>query len=129
MLHDRIAELHLDTAHFKGKGWNRGQSVTCWKGRPLEEILVRNSEYRTTSSLRRRLVKEGLKEERCEVCGITEWNGQPAPLQLDHITETDETTGWKTFGYSVQTATRRPIHGVARTMAGTPRKGACRKGP
>jgi 5-methylcytosine-specific restriction endonuclease McrA len=82
---ERIAELGLDTSHFTGQGWSKGRSVTTWKGRPLEEILVKDSDYRSTASLRRRLIKEGLKEERCEGCGGTEWRGLPIPLQLDHI--------------------------------------------
>lgn len=32
-----------------------------------------------------RLFEEGLKEKKCEICSITEWMGQPAPLELDHI--------------------------------------------
>ncbi len=85
MINERIAELGLDTSHFRGQGWNRGQQVTCWSGRPLAEILVRNSDYRTTSSLRKRLIKEGLKEDRCEICVLHEWCGRPLVLQLDHI--------------------------------------------
>ena len=81
----RIVDLALDTQHFTGRGWSRGRSVTCWKGRPLDEVLVRNSDYTGTSSLRRRLIKEGLLDERCALCGLTRWNGAPAPLQLDHI--------------------------------------------
>ena len=26
-----------------------------------------------------------LRGEICEICGITEWNGKPAPIELDHI--------------------------------------------
>lgn len=81
----RIADLNLDTSHFTGQGWSKGRSVTNWAGRPLDEILVANSDYGSTASLRRRLIKEGLKDERCESCGITEWNGLPAPLQLDDV--------------------------------------------
>jgi hypothetical protein len=81
----RMRALGLDRSHFAGQGWNRWQTVTCWPGRPLDEILVENSDYTSTPALRRRLIKEGLLEERCAVCGLTEWNGQPAPLQLDHI--------------------------------------------
>jgi hypothetical protein len=84
-IRERINGLNLDTSHFKGQAWNKGLSVTTWPGRPLAEILVENSDYRTTSSLRARLIKEGLLEPRCAVCGLTEWNGVPAPLQLDHI--------------------------------------------
>jgi 5-methylcytosine-specific restriction endonuclease McrA len=31
------------------------------------------------------LINEGIKEHKCELCGITEWNGKPAPIELDHI--------------------------------------------
>ena len=74
-INDRIHSLGLDTSHFKGRGWNRGQSVTCWKGRPLSEILTENSTYSSTGSLRRRLIKEGLKKAACEVCGLDRWQG------------------------------------------------------
>jgi hypothetical protein len=53
--------------------------------RPLEEILVLESDWTDTSTLRERLIEAGLKERRCERCGVEEWQGQPAPLQLDHI--------------------------------------------
>ena len=51
---------------------------------PLEKILIKDSEYNRTK-LKTRLVKEGLKEYKCECCGITEWNGKPIALQLHHI--------------------------------------------
>lgn len=31
------------------------------------------------------LYNSGLKEAQCEWCGITEWRGLPAPLEIDHI--------------------------------------------
>lgn len=51
----------------------------------LEDILAGKHPTYTSCKLRRRLIAEGLKEEKCEMCGITEWNGKPAPLELDHI--------------------------------------------
>lgn len=51
---------------------------------PLDKILIKDSEYNRTK-LRTRLVKEGLKEYKCECCGLTEWNGKPISLQLHHI--------------------------------------------
>jgi hypothetical protein len=53
--------------------------------RPLEEILVERSTWTNSAALRERLIEEGLKEPRCEGCGLTEWRGQRIPLQLDHI--------------------------------------------
>lgn len=53
---------------------------------PLEKILVKNSTYNSTVSLKNRLLKEGLLEEKCYECGLGSiWNGKPLVLQLDHI--------------------------------------------
>lgn len=52
---------------------------------PWDEILVENSTY-SRGTLKRRLLKEGFKEARCELCGQGElWNGRPMSLILDHI--------------------------------------------
>lgn len=62
--------------------WNRG--IKTGKKRPIECYLVIDGPQISSSHLRKRLISEGLKEARCEICNITEWNGEPAPLQLDH---------------------------------------------
>ena len=51
----------------------------------LSDILSGNQPQYQSNKLRHRLLKEGIKEHKCEACGITEWLGQPAPLELDHI--------------------------------------------
>ena len=51
---------------------------------PLEKILTKDSEYNRTK-LKNRLISEGLKEYKCECCGITEWAGKPISLQLHHL--------------------------------------------
>ena len=38
-----------------------------------------------SSKIRKRLLKEGIKDYKCEICGNREWNGKPIPLQLHHI--------------------------------------------
>lgn len=53
------------------------------KQKPLSEILVKDSEYKS-SSLLKRLFKEGYKEKKCERCGITEWMGEDITFQLHH---------------------------------------------
>ena len=35
--------------------------------------------------LKEKLLREGIKERKCEICGGVEWLGQPIPLELDHI--------------------------------------------
>jgi hypothetical protein len=51
---------------------------------PLDELLVRG---RRTSRghLKGRLVAAGIKENRCEKCGITEWDGKPLSMALHHV--------------------------------------------
>ena len=49
---------------------------------PIEQILSGSG---SNSAKRRRLIEEGLKEEKCEMCGLSEWMGKPIPLELHHI--------------------------------------------
>ena len=35
--------------------------------------------------LKARLIAEGVKEERCEECGLRSWRGLPLALQLHHV--------------------------------------------
>jgi hypothetical protein len=52
---------------------------------PVEEYFVKGDRRITGSSIKNRLHKEGILEPKCYKCGITEWNSQPAPLELEHI--------------------------------------------
>ena len=39
----------------------------------------------TTNSRKRiKLIECGIKEEKCECCGLSEWMGKPIPLELHH---------------------------------------------
>ena len=84
-VHARIAQLRLDTRHFTGAAWNQGARYKML-GQPFswENILVENSTYTSTNRLRNRLIGHGLKEHRCEKCGLAEWREQPIPLELHH---------------------------------------------
>ena len=50
----------------------------------FEEILIENSGW-TSYSIKNRLLKEGLKERKCERCGRTDWEGVEIPLELHHL--------------------------------------------
>src|SRR3546814_15253466 len=50
---------------------------------PLDELLVAGRRT-NRSHLKRRLLAAGLKDDRCEQCGISEWQGKPLSLQLHH---------------------------------------------
>lgn len=85
----KYLELYkIDTSHFTGKAWNQGERFKPFcKSLTLEEILVDNIYY-NSHRLKNRLIEEGLKENKCEICELTEWNNQSIPLELDHINGT-----------------------------------------
>lgn len=51
----------------------------------LTDILNGLHPQYPTSKLSIRLVKEGVKEYKCETCGITDYNNKPISLELNHI--------------------------------------------
>ena len=78
----RIEKLDIDTSHFKGQAWNKGRKIG--PRRSIQEYLKENRPC-VSHRLKQRLILEGIKRAECECCGITEWNGKEAPLELDHI--------------------------------------------
>lgn len=82
----KIKELNLDTSHMTGKSWNKGERFRNFAFTiPLDTILVEHSKYNNTNNLRIKLIKKGLKENKCECCGRTKWLGKPIKLELHHI--------------------------------------------
>ena len=78
----RSESLALDFSHFKHGGQRIvRQGYEARKGRFILRLVPNSS----SSRIGKGLVEFGLKDHRCECCGITEWMGQEAPLQLDHI--------------------------------------------
>jgi len=59
--------------------------VVIFSTTPIDELLV-NGKYRSTSSLRLRLIKDKVLNNVCYECGLLpEWNGKSLSLHLDHI--------------------------------------------
>lgn len=50
----------------------------------LEDVF-NNIRYVNASTLRMLLIRDGYKDNKCECCGLSEWNGLPIPLELHHI--------------------------------------------
>ncbi len=85
-MHSHFARLGIDVSHFTGQAHLRGKRHSWTARRPLDEVLVSGSTYRTTSHLKARLLKEGLLVNRCAECGLTPiWRDKPLTLILDHI--------------------------------------------
>lgn len=76
-----IKEYNLDISHFT---FGKSKDLSGLNYIPVSEYLGTNK-YIATSKLKLKLLKESLKENRCECCGITKWNGKPLVMQLHHI--------------------------------------------
>jgi hypothetical protein len=79
----RIDAEKLDISHIPmGRGSNKNR--TFGPRRPLEELLVKNSDYRSTH-LKDRLIANKVIPHKCADCGIgAAWNGKKLVLQLEH---------------------------------------------
>ena len=78
----------IELGCYKTNQGGKGAKKTKEEGKnkiPLLEILDGKHPQYQTNKLRIRLISAGIKEERCEICNITEWNGLPVSLELDHI--------------------------------------------
>jgi hypothetical protein len=63
---------------------NKNENIK-WNTISLEEILDGKFPSYQTYKLKNRLVREGIKENKCEICNIKEWQGEKINMQLDHI--------------------------------------------
>jgi HNH endonuclease len=67
-----------------GKAVKRGELVPREWVIPIDELLVAGPR-RNRGHIKRRLLAEGLKVNRCEECGLTEWRGRPLNMALHHV--------------------------------------------
>lgn len=84
----RAVEFGIDFSHFLGARSNLGKSFPAARVTLaiLDGYLVKGSTI-NSHRLKEYLWRLGLKPKACEDCGITEWRGKPAPLDLDHVND------------------------------------------
>ena len=80
-LNNYLIKMGIDyKGNQSGKGTNKPKK-SKWN---LEEYL-QNSTNIQSNKIRHKLLDEGIKEHKCENCGLTEWLDNPIPLELHHI--------------------------------------------
>lgn len=75
----RIGEYKIDISHFTGHAMRYDNTYV-----PASNYLA-NGVTIPSQRLLRKLLREGIKENRCEICGIKDWNGKELTFQLHHI--------------------------------------------
>jgi hypothetical protein len=91
-------QAHYDAGHsvrecqarfgFSRQTWHAAVARGAVVARPAAmavELLLAAGVARSRGHVKRRLLRLGLKEDRCEVCGISEWRGAPLSLALHHV--------------------------------------------
>ena len=71
-------ELGID---YKGNQGADGHKPSKAKKSALEILDNPNV---SNSKKRIKLIEEGIKDNKCECCGLSEWMGKPIPLELHH---------------------------------------------
>lgn len=67
--------------NYKGNQGSKGQQSSSNYIKAIEYI---KKDYVASHILKQKLIREGIKEYKCELCGNTEWMGRPIPLELHH---------------------------------------------
>lgn len=73
--------LGVFTPNPSGKGGRKNKPYSI----KTEDILSGLHPQFRTFALCKRLIAENIKERKCEICNLTEWNNLLIPLELDHI--------------------------------------------
>lgn len=84
-LQNRCKEFGINTSHFTGQGWNKYGHPNFGNNIDVNKTLILRKKKRPSSKTKELVLNHKLKPYKCEICGITEWLGNPITLQLHHI--------------------------------------------
>ena len=89
-LKNRIKNLNINIDHFLGQDWRKGKIFKKIDSDIVQKYFTKDFRYSTgtpvsSGRIKFFIFKYNFKEEKCEQCGIVEWNGKKAPLQLHHV--------------------------------------------
>ena len=77
-LNSYLKKMDIDYAGNQG-----GKGIkTAPQYKTAEEYI--QSTYVKSHVLKLKLIRDGIKEEKCEICGISSWQGEKLPLELHH---------------------------------------------
>jgi 5-methylcytosine-specific restriction endonuclease McrA len=67
---------------YSGNMGLKGKKISTKRKNTFEYI---KNKYVGTSKLRKKLIEDGIKQNECEICGISDWLGNKITLELHHI--------------------------------------------
>ncbi len=66
-----VQRLEVDTSHWTGKGWNKGQRLRDW------------SEYTRAAYIKPHLIQD--RGHKCQGCKLSFWRDKDIPLEIHHV--------------------------------------------
>ena len=80
---NQMDEFNVDYSHFTGQAWNKNSKNPVYRGKYIANLCEYSS--LSSASVKKLVFKLGLKENKCEICGISEWQGKRIECELHHI--------------------------------------------
>ena len=74
--------LKIFQVSYKGNKGLKGKKTDTKYVPALQYLECKNV---SAHRLKLKMIRDGVKEHKCEVCGITEWMNKKVPIELDHI--------------------------------------------
>lgn len=82
-LRKKMDEFEVDYSHFTGQAWHKNPENPVYKGKYLPELCEHSS--LSSSNIKNLVFKLKLKENKCECCGLSDWQGKPIQCELHHV--------------------------------------------
>ena len=79
----KMDEFGINYSHFTGKAWNKNPDNPVYQGKYLPNLCEHSS--LSSANVKTLVYRLGLKENKCEICGISEWYGKPIQCELHHL--------------------------------------------
>lgn len=79
-LNSYLEKMGID---YAGQQAKKGQYKGTNKYKDVFEYLEKSTNIKSFI-LRKKLIESGVKEDKCEICGLSEWQGVKLPLELHH---------------------------------------------
>ena len=82
-LRKKMNEFGVDYSHFTGQAWNKNPENPVYRGKYLPKLCEHSS--LSSANVKELVYRLGLKENKCEICELSEWLGKPIQCELHHI--------------------------------------------
>lgn len=79
----KLDEYEIDYSHFTGQKWRINPNNPVYRNKYLPNLCEHSS--LSSSNVKSLLYRLNLKQNKCELCGVSEWNGKPLICELHHI--------------------------------------------